>query len=153
MEEMPSGMERRLVLQLLSHWRRLCGEQALPSFADVDPAAMPDLWPNCFVLDVAGHRDDPVFRAAGAVYAAFADIDLCNRRLSELPRNTLAEKSTSYVQEVIAKEVPISRGGEFVNAHGTTILFRSIMLPMSDDGKTLSGLLGAANCREASLGD
>jgi hypothetical protein len=44
--------------------------------------------------------------------------------------------------------VPISRGGEFIKYDGMKVLYRSIILPMSDDGSSVSGLLGAANCRE-----
>ena len=65
MDEMPSGMERRMVLRPLTYWRELCGDKSFPSFKDVDPSAIPDIWDNSFVLDLAGHEDDPVFRVAG----------------------------------------------------------------------------------------
>lgn len=148
MDEMPKGMERRMVLRLLAHWRELCGDREFPSFADLDPSAIPDIWENAFVLDLAGHADDPVFRLAGESYLAYTGSDLRNVRISEAPLDTLAEKSVRYYREVLEKGVPISRGGEFVKADGTTVLYRGVMLPMSDDGETISGLLGAANCRE-----
>ena len=53
---------------------------------------------------------------------------------------------------MLSREVPISRGGQFRKYDGTKVLFRSIILPMSDDGDTISGLLGAANCREVQSG-
>ncbi len=34
-EEMPSGVERRAVLWLLTHWRPISGDKRLPSFTDV----------------------------------------------------------------------------------------------------------------------
>ena len=147
-EAEPSGIERRLVLRLLEHWRELGGGDGFPSFSDVDPADMADIWPSCFVLEVAGHRDDPIFRAAGDGYVRSAGTELIDRRISELPKDTLAERSTTYFREVIERAVPVSRGGEFVTGDGITIVYRSVILPMSDDGKTVSGLLGAANCRE-----
>jgi hypothetical protein len=64
-----------------------------------------------------------------------------------VPANTLAEQSVSYYREVIERGVPISRGGEFTESDGTKVLYRVVILPMSDDGATISGLLGAANCR------
>ena len=36
-------------------------------------------------------------------------------------------------------------------SEGTRILYRSILLPMSDDGHTICGLLGAANFREVEV--
>ena len=150
-DALPKGMERRLVLRLLSYWRGLCDGDRLPSFAAVQPIAMADMWPSCFVLDVAGHEANPVFRRAGEAFAAHVP-DLLNRRVSEVPANTLVHASVSYVGEVVAKAVPISRGGEFYKGDGTKVLYRSIVLPMSDDGETVSGLLCAANCREVREG-
>ena len=51
----PKGMERRLVLRLLTHWRELVGERDYPSFSELDPASIPDIWSYCFVLDIDGH--------------------------------------------------------------------------------------------------
>ncbi len=148
MGQMPQGMERRMVLQMLAHWRELRGDRTFPSFEDVDPQAIPEIWANVFVLDLAGNLDDPLFRLAGDSFAASTGSPLRNIRISEAPKNSLAEQSVSYYREVIERGVPISRGGEFTKADGTRVLYRGVILPMSDDGATISGLLGAANCRE-----
>lgn len=147
-DTLPMGMERRLVLRLLAHWRELCGERAFPSFADVDPGQMSDMWPDCFVLDVAGHADNPIFRTVGAALAGWIDINLVDKHVADAPGKTLVSVAVSYAAEVLRKKVPISRGGEFLKPDGVRVLYRSILLPMSDDGETVSGLLGAANCRE-----
>ncbi len=148
MGQMPQGMERRMVLQMLAHWRELRGDRTFPSFEDVDPLAIPDIWANVFVIDLEGYLDDPLFRLAGESFAASTGSPLRNIRISEVPENSLAEQSVSYYREVIERGVPISRGGEFTKSDGTIVLYRGVILPMSDDGATISGLLGAANCRE-----
>ena len=150
MDELPKGMERRLVLRLLAQWRDWCGENRFAVFDDIDPPEIPEIWPHCFVLDVLGHRDDPVFRTAGEEYAAHSATELVDSRVSDSSSQTLIGASTSFLPEVLKREVPITRGGEFVKEDGVTVLYRSILLPMSDDGETMSGLLGAANCRELS---
>jgi hypothetical protein len=147
-EELPQGLERRLVLRLLAHWRTLCEERKYPSFADLDPDEIPDIWPFSFVLEILDDREEPVFRAVGDELAAYTDFLLTDRRVSEAPDHTLPGVAISYVDEMLEKRVPISRGGEFLKADGTKVLYRSILLPMSDDGETISGVLGAANCRE-----
>ena len=147
-EDLPQGMERRLVLRLLAHWRSLCEERKFPSFADVDPDEIPDIWPFCFVLEILDHEEEPVFRAIGDDLAAFSKIDLADRHISDASADTLPGVSISYLDEVLDKGVPISRGGEFFKTDGTRVLYRSILLPMSDDGEEISGILGAANCRE-----
>jgi hypothetical protein len=106
------------------------------------------MWPSCFVLDAMGHMDDPVFRLVGDDIAREVRSSLVNQRMSALPKDTLIDHATSYLEEVMSKEVPISRGGQFVREDGVGILYRSILLPMSHDGESISGILGAANCRE-----
>lgn len=152
----PKGMERRLVLRLLSHWRGLLdqdesGEREIPSFSQLDPVSIPDIWDHSFVLDIVGHMEDPIFRLVGPKLAAFTSVDLSNLAVSKAPRDNLIEKSVEFVQEVISKQVPISRGGEFIKPDGVKVLYRGIILPMSDDGLTVTGLLGAANCREEAI--
>jgi len=142
----PAGLERRLVLRLLTHWRGLIGEGDFPSFADIDPAAIPDMWPFCFVLDTIEHPDNPIVRIAQPGIAPQAP-KVIGKHVSQLARATLLSQACSYIEEVVRKGVPISRGGDFIRADGMRILYRSILLPMSDDGVTVCGLLGAANFR------
>lgn len=147
-EEMPRGIERRFVLRLLAHWRNLCGDRRYPSFADLDPAEIPDMWRNCFILELAADDGTPVFRAMGDQLSARSDGPLIGRPVSDARDGTLPGVAIGYIDEVLKKSVPVSRGGEFTRQDGTKVLYRSILLPMSDDGETVSGILGAANCRE-----
>lgn len=147
-EALPQGVERRLALRLLTYWREICGDRQFPSFSDLDPLSIPEMWSHCFVLDAAGYQEDPVFRLVGDEIASRIAIDLVGRHVSAVPENTLFHVATSYCPTVMAKQAPISRGGEFVSLQGVHILYRSVLLPMSDDGEVVSGILGAANCRE-----
>lgn len=147
-EDLPQGMERRLVHRLLAYWRGLQSGDEFPSFAAIDPGEIPDIWGNTFVLEVVGNESDPVFRALGDEIAAHYGASLIDSYVSEVPENSLVSVSVGYLDEVLRKGVPISRGGDFRKDDGTEVLYRSILLPMSDDGETISGILGAANCRE-----
>ena len=148
----PQGMERRMVLRLLAHWRAWQDDDGFPSFACVDPAEIAEIWSNCFVLDFLGHEDNPVIRMVGEELAAYMPRAVVNGHLSDVPAGTLIEHAASYYEEVLRRGVPISRGGEFRKYNGRHVLYRSIILPMSDDGRRISGLLGAANCREVGGG-
>jgi len=148
MTEQSNPIERRLVLRLLQYWRGLGDVDALPSEADIDPKAIPDMWPHCAVLDVAGNETDPEIAFVGPALAESAGTDLTGRKLSQAPANTLVAKGLSYYGQVLVKRVPITFGGEFTDQRGVKILYRSIILPLSEDGTNLNRLLGAANCRE-----
>lgn len=146
--EAPQGMERRMVLRLLSQWRIWQGEDEFPSFASVDPGEIADIWSFCFVLDILDHEDDPIVRMVGESLGAYLPQEVTDCHLSDVPANSLLEHAASYFPEILRRKVPISRGGEFRKYDGKKVLYRSIVLPMSDDGRTISGLLCAANCRE-----
>lgn len=144
----PQGMERRMVLRLLSQWREWCGGDQYPSFASVDPTQIAEIWGYCFVLDIIGHEDNPVVRTVGKELQDYLPEQVRNCALSDVPAGSLIEHAASYYHEILDRGVPISRGGEFVKYDGMKVLYRSIIMPMSDDGINISGLLGAANCRE-----
>jgi len=150
-EELPQGMERRLVLRLLAYWRMLRDERDdrdYPSFCEVDPFAIPEIWPHCFVVGNIEDGSEPVFCVVGDELAGYVSESLVDQPISAVPETTLPGVAVSFLDEVLEKGVPISRGDAFFKDDGTKVLYRSILLPMSDDGDTISGFLGAANCRE-----
>ena len=147
-QEMPPGIERRLVLRLLWHWRTLCNDQKPPAFSDIDPSAIPDLWPHSFLLDTGGREGGPVFRALGDQIDKHPIGSLVGMRLADAPIDALPRMALAYIDEALEKGVPISRGGVFSYPNGTRVLFRSVLLPLVDDENNICGILGAANCRE-----
>jgi hypothetical protein len=142
------GKERRMVLRILEYWREARGEKPMPPPAAFDAEKLPDYWPFCFVLDVAKDPDNPEVVSAGRTVASYVPYPLTGKRVAEFEPKTLPTETVTYMGEVLRKKVPVSRGGTFRDARGATILYRSIMLPLSEDGSSISALLVAANCRE-----
>ncbi len=143
-------MERRLVVRILDYWRGITPAGSFPAERDIDPGAISDIWPYCAVLDVDGKETDPEFSHIGDRLKEWCGADLTAKPFSATPRSTLVEKAFSHFGQVLEKKVPISIGREFADYRGMTVLYRSILLPLADDGKTIVALLGAANCREIS---
>jgi hypothetical protein len=140
--------ERRLVLRLLEYWRGLGDIETLPSESAIDAKAIPDMWPHCAMLDVAGKETDPEFMFIGNALAETAEAELTGQRLSRVPADTLLAKGLSYFGQVLAKRVPVTFGGDFTDRRGVKFLYRSVILPLADDGTNINRLLAAANCRE-----
>jgi hypothetical protein len=139
--------ERRLVLRLLSYWRELAGERAMPHPSDVDGSRIPDMWGHCFILDVRG-TGEPVFGVIGEHHAAMLGSDLKGQAVSVAGSETLLGQAASYHRQVLARGIPITLGGQFVNREGRTVLYRSILLPLGEGEGRVMALLGGANCRE-----
>jgi hypothetical protein len=152
MTEQCSPLERRLVLRLLQYWRSRGDIDHFPSVTAIDGKAIPDMWPHCSVLDVAGKETDPEISYVGTALGESAGADLSGQRLSKAPADTLIAEGLSYYGQVLIKKVPITFGGEFVDRRGIKILYRSIILPLSENGSDIDRLLGAANCREVTTG-
>jgi hypothetical protein len=127
----------------------LLGDGDLVSFDRIDPKEIPCIWPHCFVVELFEHGAAPILRVVGEEIGKWADSLIVGRPISEIPRDCLVGISLTHLEEVLRKGVPVSRGGEYSSPSGGKIRYRSILIPMSDDGKTITGLLGAANCREA----
>jgi hypothetical protein len=106
------------------------------------------MWPHCAMLDVAGKETDPEFMFIGNALAETAEAELTGQRLSRVPADTLLAKGLSYFGQVLAKRVPVTFGGDFTDRRGVKFLYRSVILPLADDGTNINRLLAAANCRE-----
>ena len=148
MAEEQGPLERRLVLRLLSYWRQIGSPESFPARAKIDPAAIRNLWPYCILLDCAGKEDDPEIAYIGEGFTNGLGAGLTGARISELPSFVLASHALSFFRETLEKRVPVIRGGQFLDLRGVHILFRSIILPLAEDGAAIDGLLCAANCRE-----
>ena len=144
-EEMPSGVERRMVLRLLTRWRPISGDKRLPSFTDVGLSEFPDIRPHRGALNFFGDGLATIGLATGNQLAGHGETSLTDRLLSELPTATLPGIAFSYLEEMLEKGAPVSHGGKFIRSDGTKLHHQSILLTMRDDGENIGGILGAAN--------
>ena len=149
-KERPPAMERRLVLRVLNYWRHLAAERDFPSAEDIQASDIPEIWPNCFVLDPEGNPDDPVLREVGEELQKELGNDVKDRRISEVLNESLLSAALGHYRQVATKKVPISLGGEYTTSDGGKVLYRSIILPLSSDGETIDKFFGAANSRSVS---
>ncbi len=137
-----------MVLRLLEYWRNARGANSWPAVAQFGEREVPELWPFCFVLDIAEDTRNPKILRAGRSISSYVGSTMAGTRVRDLEADTLPAQPVAYLDEVLRKEVPVSRGGSFRDAHGVSFLYRSIVLPASADGRTLGALVCAANCRE-----
>jgi hypothetical protein len=143
-EERPDGAEKRLVFRVLRAWREAKGERPFPSPADIGPETLGADGRHCVVLKLNGEAAPPTFRHVGQEFDAAS---LAGRPLGEADDKTLLGNGLTYWQRTLARKVPISIGDEFTDSDGRRVLFRSIILPLSEGGTEIDHLLAAANCK------
>ena len=138
---------RRMVHRLLAHWRDAQGEDGFPSRDAILKRDLGNILPSIFVLEVPADAGEPAFARVGKLFAGEVSGDLTGRPVSAVPEGTLLEQAVGIYDEVLARKVPITRGGEFAHVQGGTVLYRSIILPLGEGQGTIDFLLGAANSK------
>ena len=139
--------EQRLIMRVLAQYRGLCRGAGLPRRAQINPALFGRDWAHCLLVDLDPHLEASRFayigdRLGDPTWPAFD-----RQTLADCGENTLLRAATAYAPRVLARGMPISRGG--IGLHRETpIIYRSILLPLSEGGAVIDGLLGAANFRE-----
>lgn len=139
--------EQRLVMRVLAYWRSLAGGNSLPRRSRIDPHELGEDWHHCLMVDV-----DPVLDRSRLAHVGDRLRDpgwptFERQRISECLDGSLLKLATSYIGRVIAERTPVSMSG--IASHlDSRILYRSILLPISEEGGIVDGVFGAANYRD-----
>jgi hypothetical protein len=132
--------ERRLVWRVLRHWTEMVSGRGCPRRDEIDPWMLGEDWANCLMIAVQSPVELSHFITVGANVA----VALC-------PKNTLAGVLLSHLPRVLsARRCLIIEGG--ATLRNVPILFRSALLPLSEDGMAIDHVLGAVNHRALRAG-
>lgn len=136
--------ERRLVGRLLGYWHTLCEGRTFPSLKDIDPERVGDDWRWSFILETGDHRDFPNFRYLGPELAKFSGIFLAGQ---DDFTTTLLDVATHKLDRVFREGCPLLMEDVVTRYDGQRLMYRAVLLPLSDDGENINYVLGAANGR------
>lgn len=134
--------ERRLVGRMLSYWHELRGEQDMPRLRDVNPERVGDDWRWSYIIETCEAGDCPQFKYLGAGLSKYAGIFLSGRTNWTM---TLLDCATAKLNEVLQTKAPVLIEDEVKRFDGGRLMFRAVLLPMSDDGQEIDHVIGAAN--------
>jgi hypothetical protein len=141
--------ERRQSLRVLAVWRSLA-EDGFPRRSQIEPQLFGSDWANCLMVDV-----DPMVERSRIAFLGENLRDPTwptfeRQCISECPDGTLLQLATRGIAELVAKRAPIGLGGPALY-YENPILYRSILLPISESGTTIDGVLGVVNFREVTV--
>ena len=127
--------EQRLVWRVLRHWKEVSVSRRFPGRDEIDPWLQGEDGKNCLLIAVESPIELSHFVAVGVNLA----VALCST-------DTLAVLLLSRAPRVVAaRRCLIVEGG--ATPRGESILYRSVLLPLSEDGLAIDYVLGAANYR------
>ena len=139
--------ERRLNMRLMAFWWDKRADRRFPSAKDFDPQELSDVWTHCFTLQPQEPCEKSAFHHVGETIAAMSGIDGAEITVDAISENSLLDHATRNVGEVLTQQVPVISSGEFVNEKGETVMYRSILLPLSQDQDTIDCVVGGARCK------
>lgn len=146
-----SNLDRRLTHRVLNTWKRLAGN-GFPRRSQIDPRDFGADWANCMMIDVDPAVGKSRFAHVGNMLRDPTWPTFDRQTLSECLEGTLLELVGRHVPAVEAKKKPVSISGS-ANHDGADILYRAILLPLSEAGKRIDGIIAAIVYREVSSDD
>ncbi len=153
MEAFISGQEQRLTFRLLSYWNRIRGARPMPSLSDVNISEITEIWHFTFTIDLLdpqGHR----FQYFGPLLANVFGQDYTGEYLADVMEQDggVLANTIGFYDKVVEKGEPALEAASFYS-EGNEVRYRSIIVPLSSDGKTIDYLVGTTNYKVFSPGE
>jgi hypothetical protein len=143
--------EQRLVFRVFRHWTTWSATKRFPSKDDIDVSLLGDDGEYCMLVQLAAELDQSVFVAVGENLLRHGD-SLDGRPIAACPKGTLLGTMLRYLPRFRPDGGPLSIAGSATHLD-EPVLFRSILLPLADDGTSIDHVLGAANFRTLRRGE
>ncbi|MGB0631048.1 MAG: hypothetical protein ACPGRZ_10155 [Alphaproteobacteria bacterium] len=135
-------VEHRLVGKALKFWENARMDGGLPSISALEHSDCPFGDMNSMVIEVgANESEDRVVAAGQSISDALGRDPTGLSVLDALPSAT--EMGLSFCRASIDLKKPMADVGRFFNKKGEEILYRSILLPLSENGTTVDRVVTA----------
>jgi len=133
--------ERRLTRRIQKIWKAEANG-GLPSWCDMKALDLGKDWDYCFAADLRLSDGRPYFIYLGDVLCQFSDIYLSGRGQWE---RTLLDSATAKMDEAALAKTPITYGDILRLKDNRRVVFRSVLLPLAENGVDVTHVFGAAS--------
>ena len=140
------GTERRVSSNAVQYWRDLAAPRRYPSVTQITRDSAPELWDHLCIIKV-GPAADHVFVRAGSVLCDALGSDPTGKKVAEVLPREIVGRALYFQKAACDLMAPIDEAGKWVRADGTEVLYRAVLLPLSDDQRSADYLLGAFSFR------
>jgi hypothetical protein len=141
------GIDRRASGRAMQFWRDLANPHAYPSLSQVTAESAGPLWESLFVVRVAEDARAYSFVIANKVLREALGLDPTGLLVVDTLPSAIRSRSLYYYQAAVDLRAPIDESGKWTRPDGDDVLYRTILLPLSDDQRTINYLLGAFSFR------
>jgi hypothetical protein len=126
-----------------AYWSAKRGARAMPARADIDIADLKDLEPNLLIVSVEGDPPEFVFEEFGDNIVSLFGENPEGHELNEYGGKGAEIVRAGYLA-VLEQKRPLRQwnfGSFGMNADEPVLRYERVLLPLSDDGKTVTGIL------------
>jgi len=135
-------VERRAVGRALGCWDRLRRTKDFPTRADLLEIFDDDLTKGVIVIQFTPHEEDDLIVECGPLFRdAYGRDPVGMAAQKVLPSST--DRGLIFWRVAAEMRKPIADVGEFTNVKGEDVIYRSVFLPISEDGKKITHLIAA----------
>ncbi len=135
--------ERRLTRRIQRTWK--AGPNGrLPSWRDIQGLDLGTDWDNCFTVDLRLSGGVPYFIYLGDALCQFSNHYLSGGSDWE---ESLLVSATKKMDEAALNRVPVSYSDVLRLPDRKNVVYRSVLLPLADNGVDVTHIFGAVNGR------
>lgn len=129
-----------MLKRMLAYWTEKRGDRMMPSRDDLDPIDIPDLLPYVILLDVIPPDRRLKVRLAGTMIVDMFGSDYTGQFLDEIDFGEVRAKILNDYSNVVDCRYPCFSDHAFRKLGGTMFDIERVILPLSNDGETVSML-------------
>jgi len=144
--------EKRLVTRVLDYWRETAMDRRFPHLDQIDAAVIGDDWINCALIKFAPKIEELLFVVVGDNLLPPQHAVLDDRPVSACPHACVLRVMMNYLPRFHPNGGPLAVSGTCQHG-GAPVLFRGVLLPLSDDDVHIDHVLTAASFRELHQGE
>lgn len=117
----------------------------MPALSDINIGEITEIWHYSFTIEVKSSEDDYVIQYIGPELAGILGEDYTGELLQvALEDSPVLVNTIGFYQKVVEARTPVSEASSFY-LDGKEGKYRSLIVPLSSDGKTIDYLFGTTN--------
>lgn len=144
--------QRRLVSRMLKHWDDRTGERRFPNKSEINEQVAGADWAHCALIALGAELEHSQFLSVGPKLLDAPGPPLAGQPIGACPHSSLLHALLAYLPRCIESVGPLAVSGSAQHG-GYDILYRAILLPLSEDGAAIDAILVAANYRDLRIGE
>ncbi len=122
-------MQQRINERLKAYWAEKCQGRRMPMESDINAEEIADIWPNCFLVDVANSGFEYDY-LGNSLIEAYGD-DLRGKAVCEALLYPHPVSMLKTFQAAVNKAQPMMDENEFRNTQGVLVKYRACVLPLA----------------------